>query len=563
MKYPASSSSHNRSPTALPPTATQLDRGDNHPAEPIPVAVTALLATAVFTFATLVRLPATTESLWLDELHSAWAVWGDFAEVRQRAAMGNQAPTFYWLLWGWRQAFGDAEPALRSLSVIFSSLAAAVTAVGVTRITGNVVAGAIGGIFLAIEPNAIFFGTEVRAFAPVMLLTAIACWAWVSTFRSNSHLPAWALLACVGLATMIQPMSLGLLAWPPLELLWRRRHSLRLNPRQTLLIAIATLASAWAGWELFGKVLATAWQHRYEWQAAMPTGPATTILTVWPWAIGMIAVAFTAALLAMHLNRSADRRAATDEDHCPSDHARIEPWDPGWLAPAALTMGATALYWSLSASGIAPIFHRRFMVGVVVMMAWAFGVATHQLMTCLIRIRRGRFGRQGARPAVRKVVQWGLPAALLLWSLLCAIRFATNPEASARPLRSEDWRGARELIAKGPNEAVWLAPGLIETQRLLASNDPSRITYLTFPLQGPYALDRVEPISLRPGAAEDLLRKRLAAGLPWWAVLRASPRQRCIDWASDVSLLAGSKTKLSFESHPFGRLTLIRFTPRP
>jgi hypothetical protein len=547
----------------LPPTANQVDRGDNQPAEPIPMAVTALVATAVFAFATLVRLPATTESLWLDELHSAWAVWGDFGDVRQRAAMGNQSPTFYWLLWAWHQAFGDTEPALRSLSVIFSSLAAAVTAAGVTRLTGNVVAGAIGGLFLAIEPNAIFFGTEVRAFAPVMLLTAIACWAWVSTFRSSSRLPVRALLACVGLATMIQPMSLGLLAWPPIELFWRRRHSLHLNPRRMLLVAIATLASAWAGWVLFGKVLTTAWQHRYEWQAAMPTGPATTILTVWPWAIGMIAVAVTAALLAMHLNRSADRRAATDEDHCPSEHARIGPWDPGWLAPASLAMGATALYWSLSASGVAPIFHRRFMVGVVVLMAWAFGVATHQLMTSLGRIRRGRFGRQGDRPAVRKVVQWGLPIALLLWSLLCGVRVATNPEAYARPLRSEDWRGARELIAQYPNEPVWLAPGLIETQRLLSGNDPNEIAYLTFPLQGPYPLGRVEPISLRPGAVDDALRTRLAAGHPWWAVLRASPRQRGIDWANGVALRAGGKAELSFESYPFGRLTLIRFTPRP
>jgi integrase len=156
-----------------------------------------------------------------------------------------------------------------------------------------------------------------------------------------------------------------------------------------------------------------------------------------------------------------------------------------------------------------------------------------------------------------------IPAALLLWSLLCAIRVATNPEANARPLRSEDWRGARELIAKHPNEPVWLAPGLIETQRLLSGNDPSQIAYLTFPFQGPYPLDRVEPISLSPGAVDDLLRKRLAAGHPWWAVLRASPRQRCIDWASDVTLRAGGATKLSFESHPFGRLTLIRFTPRP
>jgi hypothetical protein len=98
---------------------------------------------------------------------------------------------------------------------------------------------------------------------------------------------------------------------------------------------------------------------------------------------------------------------------------------------------------------------------------------------------------------------------------------------------------------------------------LLSGNDPNEIAYLTFPLQGPYPLGRVEPISLRPGAVDDALRTRLAAGHPWWAVLRASPRQRGIDWANGVALRAGGKAELSFESYPFGRLTLIRFTPRP
>ena len=44
----------------------------------------------------------TTESLWLDELHTGWTVAGTWSDVSDRAAAGNQTPCYFWFIWIWR-----------------------------------------------------------------------------------------------------------------------------------------------------------------------------------------------------------------------------------------------------------------------------------------------------------------------------------------------------------------------------------------------------------------------------------------------------------------------------
>ncbi len=62
------------------------------------------------------------ESLWVDELHSSWAISDGFAEVAPRARAGNQSPLYLWLLWGVNRVFswtpGPAEYRLRALSAV-------------------------------------------------------------------------------------------------------------------------------------------------------------------------------------------------------------------------------------------------------------------------------------------------------------------------------------------------------------------------------------------------------------------------------------------------------------
>ena len=46
----------------------------------------------VFAVALLLRIPSCYESFWVDELHSAWCVWDNLADVPARAEIGHQSP---------------------------------------------------------------------------------------------------------------------------------------------------------------------------------------------------------------------------------------------------------------------------------------------------------------------------------------------------------------------------------------------------------------------------------------------------------------------------------------
>src|SRR6266404_4863810 len=61
-------------------------------------------------------------SLWFDEAFTWRLTKFSFPEMLQRAARDNNPPLYFIPLWAWEAAFGDSVFALRSLSVIFSTL---------------------------------------------------------------------------------------------------------------------------------------------------------------------------------------------------------------------------------------------------------------------------------------------------------------------------------------------------------------------------------------------------------------------------------------------------------
>ena len=79
-------------------------------------------AIAITAIAAALRFWQAGESLWLDELHTAWCAHGSLSEVAQRAAIGNQSALFFWLEWLLVRIFGENELALRLPSLIAGSL---------------------------------------------------------------------------------------------------------------------------------------------------------------------------------------------------------------------------------------------------------------------------------------------------------------------------------------------------------------------------------------------------------------------------------------------------------
>ena len=126
----------------------------------------AVLASAAFGL----RAITARESLWIDELHTAWCVEGPLRDVAERARAGNQPPLYFWLLWFLTRVLGISEFSLRLPSLVAGSLSCVVGAVLVRRATGAMTLGLLTGFLILIDPQAIDFAREARPYACVQFL---------------------------------------------------------------------------------------------------------------------------------------------------------------------------------------------------------------------------------------------------------------------------------------------------------------------------------------------------------------------------------------------------------
>lgn len=145
-----------------------------------------LVALAAITiFAAALRLSLMTESLWIDELHTAWTANGTFGEVFSRAKMGNQGPVYFVAMWLWTHVFGLSEISLR-LPSWFAGVALpgvvywAVRKVDPEDEQGKLVA-LVASLAAALDFYAIFYSQEARPYAWVMVgsvlhFTDLVCW---------------------------------------------------------------------------------------------------------------------------------------------------------------------------------------------------------------------------------------------------------------------------------------------------------------------------------------------------------------------------------------------------
>ena len=129
-----------------------------------------LLVALIICCAAGLRLVQVNESLWLDELHTAWTVADGPGEIADRAAIGNHSPVYFFLVWIATKAVGMSELAVR-----LPSAAAGVTLIAlvywiVSRWTGCWSAGLLAALLAALDRNCVFYGQEARPYAWVQLV---------------------------------------------------------------------------------------------------------------------------------------------------------------------------------------------------------------------------------------------------------------------------------------------------------------------------------------------------------------------------------------------------------
>ncbi|MGN6216063.1 MAG: glycosyltransferase family 39 protein [Solirubrobacterales bacterium] len=165
-------------------------------------------------------------------------------------------PLYYLVAWLWSRPFGTGEAWLRSLSALAGTATIVVVYLGAVALPLPRRAGLIAAAAVAVSPVMIWFSQDARAYALVVLLTALSFFFFARARRSGARrdLGWWAVFSALALAThyfagFVVAAEAALLLWGP----YRRRAALALLPilamgALLLPIALQQREHAHAGW---------------------------------------------------------------------------------------------------------------------------------------------------------------------------------------------------------------------------------------------------------------------------------------------------------------------------
>jgi mannosyltransferase len=486
------------------------------------------------------------ESLWLDELHTAWTTGGSWVDVAPRAAIGNQSPLFFWLEWLLVQVFGASEMTLRGPSLAAGSVLPAVLFYAGWRWTGSSIIGLTAAWLAAVDPKSIFYATEARPYALVELLAGLHMLLLVELSSRPLKRPwVWHLM------------------WTAMGILLFYLHytTALLLAAEAIVVVAAWLRSpkpsaegqsiAWKWWlvDAVGLMLlclpaiphlAAIYERRQNWEGFIGVQPAWAIVTLLPWSWGGVVVA--AALGWLRLQRQAGNSS--------SDGPQIAP-----LAAALIWLFVpVSLAWLATAADVARLFFARYLI--------ASAPAALLLVAACLAFVRQNVGRDVLAVAL---------CAYALWSSQVIDQFRFDGRFIGD--RREDWRGATSWLNARYRQdplPVLVRSGLIEADGLrLPNSDPLLADYCLLPVTSLYRLDvpREDLIPLpiaNVGQVADGDRSALEFRGGAWLIVRGSPERlaRVLDEFAQEGLApaTSSHEDSSPSRRSFGNVHIILLT---
>lgn len=395
----------------------------------------------------VLRMTPLAESLWLDELHTAWAIDGDWSEVAGRALLGNNDPLYFWALKLVVTLFGNDEWTLRMPSVVCGLATLISVGLLVRMWTGSGLAGCVAAFLIALDRDMVFYATEARPYAAAQLgcvaLFAMTIRLW-RDFQTRDAV-IWGLVAGLTIHLHITTGLFVAACLPPLLLAawghdaWKR-------------LAIALGIFAVCLLPLYPQ-LSLVYSRRQNWLTFIQSGSPFKILEILPMIpFGLIPLGI--GLLANHL---LPNRTAADD--------RVR-----WKAIFVWTMLATLIplcvAWLATCFEITPLFLRRYLIGSQAMLfVWAGMNVAHV-----------------DQVAVRIVVAVAMAASIFSFHL---------PEHLTKQ-RRQDWRGAvaaLDTMELPPDATLLISSRLIESDGL-TSNEGPLADYCRLPITALYRPER-------------------------------------------------------------------------
>lgn len=419
--------------------------------------------------ALLLRWQASRQSLWLDELHTAWVVADDFQAVDVRARQGNSTPLYFGLVWLISKIAGPSAMSLRGLSIGFGTILVPLAYYLLRFWTGSVGAACLTASLIALDSDFIFFASEARPYAMVqfLALTHVAIfWQMLQTPRPVIVAMIWGCIAAILLWTHVTSAWLLcaefvlLVVTPTGRQIWRHRWFWFgcLIPVAALGLLGPRLAEVLArreNWQLF--------VPRPTWSGAWDMFPITSYVIV-PCLCFAVCWLADVAFFAVGLGSKAERPG--EDITANLRHQRLFlVWACCWFV---VPMAGAAI---LAEWDWARVFLRRYLMVVSLALPVSCGVIA-SLMS-------------------KRWLQWAIVLCVLSWGH--GATFSQFVQSGYWPLpdRHQDWASAAKCVAsrKAPPWPLLLDAGLIET-RWLAERSPEQWdvwrNYLLFPLRSIY-----------------------------------------------------------------------------
>jgi hypothetical protein len=471
----------------------------------------------------LLRLIQVHDSLWVDELHTAWCAGGSLAEVAQRAAIGNQSPLYFWFMWLLTRLLGASELTLRLPSLVAGSLLPLAVYWVCWRWIRMPIAGLVAAALVAIDPMSIFYATEARPYALVQVLAVVHVAIVAELFeRPTMWLRAAVVVGAALLFHLHYTTALLLVAelvyWVVASAL--APHEVRYRwPAAVIDASLVLLACLPA----LPNLLAI-FDRRGNWASFVEQRPLLELFDVLPWSLSAV---FVLAAVVMGLvwrrqtaqfhNDGGSRSELAAQVRDSSLSTECSVLGTQQLALCWLLV-PLCLAWVLTVTDVARLFFPRYLV--------ASAPAAFILVACCVALAPWRWARFFVGALVIAVASWN-------WT----------PHS-----RQEDWRGAiawlNEQRADAPHP-VLVYSGLIESDELVQPHDRLLEDYCLYPVTSLYRVnaDRGElvplpvnhPAHLAPPARELVTRHGGA-----WVVIRGSDRAATLVLKQVQGALKGS-----------------------
>jgi 4-amino-4-deoxy-L-arabinose transferase-like glycosyltransferase len=341
------------------------------------------------------------KSVWWDEGLAAWSARQSLVEIAQWTSADVHPPLYFWMLHFWRQASGDSEFGLRTLSVAIGVLTVAATYLLASEV-GSRAAGLLAAALVALSRFDVWWSQEMRMYALAALWAVLALWAAVRFWDRGRWMDAglYTLFVTAGLYTLYLSVSVLVVAnmvW--LWVWWRAKERKRTFVRWV----VAQLAALM----LFGPWLLYALGRMPTWSSASPVALGVFLRVYWTvlvvgipieverylWITLPVLAIFVAGLVALLVRARRDGRAGRNVAllllalllpagvvylvSLPRETFFYSPQ----LAPRYLLLFAPAFYvllaWGVSVLGTRRLVPLRVLLAVLVLGIAAYGLWTY------------------------------------------------------------------------------------------------------------------------------------------------------------------------------------------